>query len=154
MFKSICLIMFTTWVHAGGFQIDQINPNSGSTSGGFPVTIFISGQFNNQSLAQVVFGDKPCPIQSFTQIEIICTVPAGTGNSPVLIFSDSTQATGDGSNLFSYNHPVINSFTPNILNQLGGETLTLTGLDFGGSGSSVLIGGNRCTSVILGQNND
>ncbi len=154
MFKSICLIMFTSWVHAGGFQIDQITPNTGSTMGGFPVTISISGIFNNQSLTQVLFGDKPCPIQSVTQSEIICTVPAGTGNSPVLIFSDSTQATGNGTNIFSYNAPVINSFTPNILNQLGGETLTLTGLDFGGSGSSVLIGGNRCTSVILGQNND
>jgi hypothetical protein len=150
MFKSVWLILFAGWAQAGGtgVTVDLIDPVSGSTEGGYSISISVSGTFDALSLTQVLMGGADCPIISASNTEITCTVPAGTGNVPVLIYSNSPQNLGGSTNIFSYKPPVINSFTPTTLNQIGGEDLTITGLDFGNSGASVLIGGKRCTAVM------
>lgn len=113
-------------------QITNINPKSGTASGGYTITItgtgFVTGTTNG---SQVLIGTSPCtnPNTSSTTT-ITCTVPASNTTGP----RDVRVTNPDGTfyiykNGFTYT-PGITSVTQASTNALGGWDLTIVGAGF------------------------
>jgi len=125
--------------------VASVSPQTGSTSGGTPVTINGS---NFQSGATVTFGTRPATnVTVVDSTKITATTPLGPIDQNLTV--DVTVTNPDGTNAtlshgFSYNVPAlsVDSISPSSVITTGGQLLTLTGAGFTtASTASVTIGG-------------
>ena len=131
--------------HYANPVISSLVPNHGPTIGGINITI--SGtSFGLTPLVTV--GGNNCPVNYFasSHFTIICVLPTGTLTSNAVIVSvpstGSQYATSNSVN-FAYDPPVINNIVPANGPTQGGQNITLTGADFGKTGT-VTINNNNC----------
>jgi hypothetical protein len=127
-------------------SIDSVTTADADTSGGL---LTVTG--DNFGLSGIVTVDGlPCTndntmARSHTVIE--CSFPAGAGlNVPVVV---TVLGRPSDSFPFSYNIPVLDRVSPNAGPTLGGTVLTLTGSNFGPSGT-VMVGDSRCFNTGAG----
>ena len=144
-FVAAVMTIWAQW--AIGYSIN-INPASGDTLGAYPITI--SGVPNPASVTQVLIGGADCNNIQVNSTEVNCLVPAGTGDQPVLVYSDATQVFNNNSHIFAYQPPMPFQVTPNTVAQTGGTPITVSGSNFGPEPGQVLVGGVDC--FILSHN--
>lgn len=120
-------------------SITDVNPTSASTTGGTPLTIHgsdfgISGQ--------VRLGTAACPVSSWSHTQIICDAPAGQGTNLSIVVMVAGQESAPIS--FGYSPPTITQINPTAAATIGGTPLTITGNNFGSSGT-VRLGTVQCS---------
>ncbi len=89
----------------------------------------------------MTIGAQSCPTSSRTHRQIVCTLPAGQGalNSVAVVVLSRTSNTTN----FAYGAPLITGVVPNFVNTDAPDVLTLSGQNFGTSGT-VTIDGQTC----------
>lgn len=111
-------------------KISSISPTGDTTAGG--ATLTVSGSSFGPKGAVTLDGTN-CPVISWTDSAITCTVPAGQGkNLPLVVTAGGQTANTDS---FSYYAPVITSIAPGEDSTQGGSLLTISGTNFGLSGT-------------------
>jgi hypothetical protein len=135
------------FVYEGPPTVAVISPNSGTSSGGTPVTI-TGDEFGGASA--VLFGAIPATsvvVDSDTQITAVS--PAGTGSVDVTVttpFGTSSTSTADH---FSYLVlPVVTAIAPDTGSTAGGTSVVLAGSGFSGT-SAVSFGATTATSFTV-----
>lgn len=128
--------------------ISSVSPTSGATSGGTLITI-TGSSLGSFAVGSVKVNGNACTVANaaaYTDTSIICSLPAGQGQSVPLIVTVS--GTDSNTLLFSYSNPVITSINPTSrVTGPGTSTLTLTGTSFGTSLGTVSVGGVNCPIV-------
>jgi len=123
----------------GAPVITEVSPTSGSTAGGYLVTLTGSNFYTTGS---VTIGGVNCPYTSWSHNSIQCAMAAGAGQDLAVVVTVSGQS-GTAPQTFTFNPPTITQTTPTEGYTSGGETLTVLGDNFGTSGT-VTIGDNEC----------
>lgn len=130
-------------------DITNINPASGSTAGGFPVTITGTG-FSGPS---VRFGPLLANITLSTPTSITVTVPASplAGPVPVVVENgDGATAVSDGPFTYTFvapiTQPTVAALNPLSGPESGGTAITITGTQFA-PGATVTLNGVPATDV-------
>jgi hypothetical protein len=129
--------------------ITGISPSSATTSGSTWVTI-TGNYFGN--LGYVTVNNQTCTRtqtgQWFSDQQIICSLPAGEGkNASFYVFSNVTGSGIANSALFSYAPPSITSIVSSN-NTNGGTTVTINGINFGFSTSTINFTTGLCPEVV------
>ncbi len=118
--------------------ISSVTPSSGVTQGGNTLTVN-GASFGTSGFVTIAGQTCSVTFQSHTQIR--CTTSVGQGKDLALTVTVLGRTTAPV--MFSYLPPTITSFAPATANTQGSVTLTLTGTNFGTSGT-VTVGGNAC----------
>ena len=131
-------------------NITSISPTEGPTVGGNTITIQGTNFGSLQNGGSVAIGGLACSNYVWTDTEISCTVPAGTAGPNNLVL---TNGGGFISNIITYTYnppPQITSVSPASGSVNGGNTITLSGSNFGAlqNGGSVSIGGLACSNYV------
>jgi hypothetical protein len=118
--------------------VTSINPESGPTAGGTPVTITGSGFV---SPATVAIGSAASAVEVISETEIKATTAATTVGPAEVVVSDAS-GTSNGGPKYTYiaPPPSVESITPNQGPTAGGTPVTIKGKGFL-EGSTVTIGG-------------
>lgn len=114
-----------------GPTLESITPNNGYVEGGNSLTIF-GTNFADFDSVQVYLDNVACPVSSWEDNEVICTVPAGEfdQNAKVhLTFNENRLIYLLSFATYHYG-PIITSVTPACGALLGGTRITLSGLNF------------------------
>jgi RHS repeat-associated protein len=119
-------------------------PNLGSFSpfGGVPgtqVTLTGLGFQANQRDSTVTFNGSPAAVKSWSDSQIVVTVPAGASTGSLLVTVNGVSNPNNGFNNFEVPNPVIAAITPSEAPPNG--TITITGSGFG---SNAVIGEGPC----------
>ncbi|HKV90947.1 MAG TPA: IPT/TIG domain-containing protein, partial [Candidatus Angelobacter sp.] len=112
--------------HIGGLQ-----PNGGDP--GTSVAINGSGFQTNQRDSTVTFNGTPASITSWSDTQIVTSVPTGATTGTLLVNVNSVASQNDSTSQFEVPHPVITSITPPEAPANG--TITITGSGFGSTES-------------------
>lgn len=115
------------------------------TAGGVPITF--TGSSLGATGGSVTIGGQACPLTQQDHTAVTCTLPAGEGVARTVSFTVGGQST---SSSLAYDPPVVSSLAPQLGARAGGETLTLTGLNFGTT-ATVSIGGVSCPVLTRSQ---
>ncbi|EFA83103.1 presenilin family protein [Heterostelium album PN500] len=130
---------FDTICSGIGPVITSVNQLSGSTNGGYMITV--SGiRFN--STMTILIGTNECDSTQFiSSSKLACQVPKGVGknndillSTPQMIFN--LQRT---KYLFNYDSPIITSVQPDIINSYGSDLMTIYGSNFGDDVTNVKV---------------
>jgi hypothetical protein len=113
--------------------VTRISPPNGPTLGNITITLY-GTSFTDASTTSVTVNNNACPVLFANATYITCTLPAGSGT--VSIVRVSTCATLGPVFLFSYDGPVIADVQPRNISTTGGTLITITGANFGTSGSA------------------
>ena len=126
--------------------VTSVSPNTGSTSGGTPVTI--TGT-NFASGATVKFGATAATnVVVASSTSITATTPAGATGAVTVTVTVSGQS-GSLTNGFTYAVlPTVTSVSPNTGSTAGGTAVTITGTNFA-SGATVTFGTSAATNVVV-----
>jgi len=131
-------------------EIDSINPQSGPSRGGYPLTIkgvnFIKDAHAEHEVS--VSGLKCGNVRVTSNTELTCNAPkgiAGIQNITVIVNGNPSEPSQD----FAYNSPSVRGAVPSHGNKVGGQRIIIKGSDFGSrrpkQGSLVAtIGGKAC----------
>lgn len=141
LLSALFLILFCQHVFSVGASITHISPTSGDTVGGYSLLILTDTALISPS---VTVGGQNCQINSSNSNSIACTVPSGVGTVDVLVTSDAFVMP---SVTFKYNAPTITSVDPSTLNRAGGDSVQISGVNFGEIVGTVTINGNACTNI-------
>jgi hypothetical protein len=102
-----------------------------------------------------------CVVDSENGVDLMCTIPRGTGrDSNLKLYTEYASLGMDLSLLscdFGYNDPIIKNVTgcPNDrCARAGGDTITLYGANFGYDGAVVFVDGFPCSNVVHIGDND
>ena len=131
--------------------VASITPNKGPTTGGVLLTISGSsfGAPPIAPVATVLIGGAVCPLVSQTDAQIVCQQPSGVGTGlPVVVNVGAAQSNTNVT--FSYNAPTITNVSPGGGPAAGGNTLTISGVNFGPSPTAT-VGGQPCTNQFPGN---
>ncbi len=126
-----------------GPTVTSVSPNSGSTAGGYPVTI--SGS-NLGGAINVSFGGTLTMIQSDTSTAITVTAPAhAAGTVDVTVTTSLGTSPTSPADQFTYQNgqtsgPTVTSVSPNSGTTAGGYSVTISGSNLG-SAINVSFGG-------------
>ncbi|EFA84724.1 hypothetical protein PPL_01716 [Heterostelium album PN500] len=130
-FDSLCIGI--------GPIITSVDQNTGSTSGGFIITI--NGLRFNSSLS-ISIGENQCLTCELISVnQITCQVPSGSGlNNQILLSTSQTIFNLQRTKfLFSYNNPTIELVEPKIIDSVGGDILTISGSNFGNDLTNIKV---------------
>jgi len=120
-----------------------VSPNHGPTSGG--ITLTLTGT-NFGATGSVTIGGQPAVIltNGWTPTNIQCRLPAGQGFNQTVVVTTYTRDSAP--QYFNYDGPFINDVSPPHAPTAGGTYITLSGTNFGLSGTLTLAG-NPVTSI-------
>lgn len=122
--------------------VSGILPGNGSTAGGY--TAFVTGSNFGLLSGSVMIGGSTAAVVSWSNTSIVVTIPPGVGKDlPVRVIAQNLQSAANV--LFDYDPPEICPIASPVA---AGETLTITGANFGVSGAIVTINGNPATNVV------
>jgi len=126
--------------------LNNINPPSGSTAGGYPATI-TGANFgptpSTSSPSGVMIGNVPATVVSWSNSSITVTVPPGQGANRTVVVT----ANGQNSTTllpFFYDGPILTNIRPAFGPAAGGTPIVIDGLNFG-TAATVSIGGLPAT---------
>lgn len=126
-------------------QINTISPSSIGTQGG---QMLIGGSNFGSTAGKVYFNGQEIVVSAWSNNIIKVDIPEGTGTNIPLQVQKSTGAMSNILERFSYDFPIIQTVTPIIGPAAGGTLVTLSGENFGPTGTSyVTIGGVMATIV-------
>jgi hypothetical protein len=110
--------------------ITDISPTSASSGGG--TTLTINGvAFGSTGIVSI--GSYNCPFSVYESSQILCTIPAGSGeNLQVFVFTESGEITNSVN--FSYSPPDITAIFPQG-GSTAGSSITINGTSFSSTGS-------------------
>ncbi|HWD19663.1 MAG TPA: IPT/TIG domain-containing protein [Verrucomicrobiae bacterium] len=119
----------------------SVTPAEMGAGGGTVVSI--TG--TNFGLAQpsVSIGPTPCQVTAWNDTNVICVAPAGIGQFLTLTLNAGNQV---ASVMINYAAPLLSSLLPAGGSPTGGTVVTLTGTNFGSTGT-VMIGGAPATTL-------
>jgi hypothetical protein len=120
--------------------ITAISPSGGSTGGG---AITISGANFAGTNDTVTVAGVNCPVTSDTLTQIVCSATGEGTNQPVVVTTAGKSST---SFPYSFGAPTIGSVTPASGLTSGGNTITISGSNFGLSGTAK-VGTSVCPIV-------
>ena len=120
---------------AAGTVVTVSGSNFGSS--GYSGTVYLDGVSIGAPLTA-----------SFAQFTF--AMPAGQGLGHTVSYTLDGQSSGPIA--ISYPAPTVSGATPNHGSGNGSETITVTGTNFGASGTQVSIGGIACTNVVVAAN--
>jgi RHS repeat-associated protein len=106
--------------------------NNTQPTGGIPntpVTINGSGFQANQRDSTITFNGTPATVTSWSDTQIVTSVPTGASTGPLLVHVNSVASQNNAHSLFEVPYPVITSITP--AEAPAGGTITITGSGFG-----------------------
>ena len=133
-----------TYVPAPG--LTSLTPNEGPAAGGQSVTL--TGTDFTGATSVTIGGNECTDLVVVNATTITCTTPAGTPG-PRNVVVTTPGGTDTLTDAYTYiPAPDLSSLTPDEGPTTGGGTITLTGTDFTGA-TSVTIGGNECTSLVV-----
>jgi hypothetical protein len=115
--------------------IERISPATGNTMGGYQITIIGTG-FGVGGRA--LFGGEERVASTATNTAIVFDAPAGQGMKPVQAQHPAGMRSNEA--VFAYSPPQITSVSPTSGPSTGGTVITITGTNFGTSGT-VTVGG-------------
>ena len=128
----------------GYFSYSPVISNVSSPSGTVPtaggVLINVTGtgfSTANIAAATVYIGSSVCPVVQQSNLWVTCTLPAGGGTVAVIV---GVIGLNSSSFSFSYDPPSLYSLSPPIGATVGGNVLSLWGLNFGSSPSATVNG--------------
>jgi len=121
--------------------IDNITPSSVTTAGG---TILMLTGSNFGTIGSILVGSSNCPIyaSSYSHTQIRCTLPQGQGLNVDVVVTAGDQSSPPSK--INYMAPSITAVSPSSSSTQGGDLVTLTGTNFGRTGS-VFVGGQPCS---------
>ncbi len=127
--------------------VSSVSPNSGSTSGGTPVTI--TGT-NFAAGATVTFGGASATnVTVANGTTITATTPAGSAGAVTVTVTNSSGQSGSLANGYTYVvSPTVSSVSPNSGSAAGGTVVTITGTNFA-TGATVTFGSASATNVTV-----
>ena len=128
----------------------SVTPNHGPTVGGSAITL-AGTNFGFQTVtASVTIGGQSATVSSCNHTQIVCQLPAGQGASKAVVVTVGGQ-TNLVAGTFSYDGPSITNVSPNIGPAAGGIEITLTGANFGTSGT-LSFNGQPISTTFYSQN--
>lgn len=121
--------------------IDSLTPTSGRAGS----TITLTGSnFGPAATGSISLGGSTCTPLAFDHALARCTVPIGAGLAVPVVLDAAGQTSS--TKTFDYLPPSITSVSPSGGPAAGNNTITVTGLGFGGAGA-VTVGGGACSPV-------
>lgn len=134
------------FTYADAPSVDDVTPKVIASGGGTTLTItgtgFVSG-------AGVKIGASDCTsVNVASTTSITCVTPAGSaGYADVKVTNVDTQNSTLSNTLIYESSPTLLGVSPSLGPLTGGQTITLTGTDFGTTVSVSFTNGGGCTSV-------
>jgi hypothetical protein len=136
----------------------SLSPNSGSLSGGTPVTVELSGT-SPSNVISCRFGaaatPSPATPSADSEAAVVCISPASTGSESDVV---AVEITTDGSlfssssTLFAYStQPTVFGLSPSSGPESGGTALTISGSNFVPSASIKCAFGDASTTTSAGR---
>jgi len=126
--------------------VTQFGSATAPTQGGS--ILAITGLRFTLTTGLVTINNINCPVTSWTDTSISCTVPAGQGmNLPIVVKNTAGASDPATSPKFTYMKPSISSVTPSSIPTSGGQ-ITLSGVNFGTSATTSIPG---VTSSVASQ---
>jgi hypothetical protein len=142
---------------SSGPTVTSVGPNSGSTAGGYTVTI--SGT-NLGGATAVNFGTVPASIQSDSPSSITVTAPANAaGTVDVTVVTPAGTSPNGPADQFTYttggqgHGPVVMFVNPNSGSTAGGDTVIVSGM-YLGDATAVYFGTTPATIVLASGTGD
>jgi IPT/TIG domain-containing protein len=129
--------------------ITSVEPASGSTAGGTPVTIKGTGFGTTPADNTVTIGGGPATVTAASATSLTVTTPPGTaGPAPVVVTNTSDSSTATDAGAFTYVEPAptITSVEPSTGSTSGGTSVTIKGTGFGSGVIAVEFGSVNATS--------
>jgi hypothetical protein len=114
--------------------VSGVRPTQGGS------TITLAGQSFGASGGAVTVAGNACPISTQTHTTVSCVLPAGQGAMNEVRYTVAGQV---GTATLAYDAPLVSQFTPAEGARAGGQTLTLSGANFGTT-AAVSIAGQSC----------
>ena len=139
-----------------GPSITKVTPDSGDVAGGTAVTITGEG-FGTTGTPTVTFnGVTATSIVRVSDTTITAVSPSGVAGLATIVVTPQGGTALSNNKVFTYlatrYTPMIYSSTPSIGPAVGGETITVAGVNFKGVGvTSVKIAGQNATNVVINQ---
>ncbi|MHC4601361.1 MAG: IPT/TIG domain-containing protein, partial [Planctomycetota bacterium] len=138
---------------AGGFTyippptVSSINPTSGTTGGGTPVTV--SGTDFQSGATVTIGGTSASSVVFVNTTTITCNTPAGSaGAADVVVTNPDTQSDTLTGGFTFVLPPTVSGVNPTFGPMAGGTGVTISGTDFQ-SGATITLGGNPATSIVF-----
>ncbi len=122
--------------------IASVNPLSGPTAGGTPMTITGSNFYPGDVLVTV--GAASCTNILISATQIVCSVPQGYGVGKPIQVTVAGQTTTTA-NAFSYFPPTITAVVPNHGPTAGGYTVNVVGSNLSPQSVSVMLNNSICS---------
>lgn len=119
-------------------SITSVSPTNGPTSGGVSITLTGVEFGTNAAIATV--GGRGATVTSWTNNQVICTLPVGQGAGLAVSVIPLGQGLVTATQTFSYNPPTITQLTPAAGATAGGSAITISGSSFGVTGTATLGG--------------
>ncbi len=134
------------FTYADAPTVSDVTPKVIASAGGTTLTITGTGFLSG---AGVKIGASDCTsVNVSSTTTITCDAPAGTaGYADVIVTNADTQTDTLSNTLIYESAPTLLGVSPSLGPLTGGQTITLTGTDFGTSVSVTLSNGGGCTSV-------
>ncbi len=134
------------FTYADAPSVDDVTPKVIASGGGATLTITGTGFLTG---AGVKIGASDCTsVNVVSTTSITCVAPTGTaGYADVKVTNIDTQNATLSNILIYESAPTLLGVSPSIGPLTGGQTITLTGTDFGTNVSVTLSNGGGCTSV-------
>ena len=123
--------------------VTNVSPNSGSTAGGFSITIIGTGfglSLDQPSDTAVMLGNSPCQIISLSNTQIICVTNPKTTDSTLEITVN--EKIYQNTSVFSYddtNAPTISAISPSSASPVLYTSIKINGNNFGSDKSSIFV---------------
>jgi len=144
---STTLLYYANPAITGVLPVSGTVSTSALTAGGQQVNLTITGTSFDTS-GTVSVNSLNCPILTYSHTQITCQLPAGAGAGVPIVVTTVGSALSLASP-YSYQPPSIQTVTPTLINTQGVDTLIITGVSLGPSGSGIFtVGGRVCSNPI------
>ena len=128
--------------------VSAISPASGPLGGGQAVTI--TGQNFLAATAVSIGGSAATIVGTPTATTITATTGAHAAGVADVVVTTPSGSGGTGNNLYTYaDSPTVTVISPNNGPLVGGQSVTITGTNFTTNSTSVTIGGQPASNVVV-----
>ena len=121
--------------------LSNIDPAASSTAGDELITITGTGFYDSEV---TIDGEECEEVKILSDTSITCLTPPHAAETVDVVLTNPDGQTATASSALTYElPPIITSFSPTTIYEVGGQSLTISGSNFQ-SGANVTIGGSDC----------